>query len=117
MPPEDTKRTLQPSVTRTLLLWLRPITGRFGAQPQGDVGGLHRLPYQPDQVVAQGLQVCLVAQRHGERFDGRSCVVLAEVKAYVYVGMNALSLGNGGSVILSKGASDGDPFAIQITHP
>ena len=38
-----------------LLCWL-------GAQPQRDVGGLHRLPDHPYEVVAQGVQVRLVSE-------------------------------------------------------
>ena len=39
-------------------------------QSQGDVGWLHRLPYNHYQVVAQGLEVCLVAHVGREGSEG-----------------------------------------------
>jgi hypothetical protein len=43
------------------LVWLLTLLSRLRFQPQGDVLRLHRLPYHPYQVAAQGIQVCLVA--------------------------------------------------------
>jgi hypothetical protein len=45
---------------------------RFALQSQGDVGWLHRLPYHSYQVVAQGLEVCLVAHVGREGSEGLS---------------------------------------------
>jgi hypothetical protein len=39
----------------TVLPCLPALWGRFGSQPHRDVDWLHRLPYHPDQVVAQGI--------------------------------------------------------------
>ena len=47
---------------KELLLCLLAFYGCLGAQPQGDVGGLHRLRNHSYQVVAQGVQVCLSRQ-------------------------------------------------------
>jgi hypothetical protein len=53
-------------VNKGLLVRQQALRGLIGAQPQRDVGGLHSLPYHPHQVVAEGFQVGLVAQRGGE---------------------------------------------------
>jgi hypothetical protein len=49
---------------RCLLL----LRGRIGAQPQRDVGWLHRLPHHAHQVVVQRLKVRLVSEFDGEGF-------------------------------------------------
>src|SRR5829696_9460910 len=71
-----------------LILW-----GRLGAQPQRDVGGLHRLPHHPHQVVVQRLQVRLVAQLLAESFEGLRRIVLAAVEAAVYEGLDTMAEG------------------------
>jgi hypothetical protein len=38
-------------VNKELLVCLRAFLSRLGAQPQRDVGRLHRLPHNPHQVV------------------------------------------------------------------
>ena len=43
-----------------------------GTQPQGDVGGLHRLPHHPHQIAAQGVEVGLVPELGGEGLQGLS---------------------------------------------
>jgi hypothetical protein len=48
------------SVNKALLVCLLTLRGRLGAQPQRDVGRLHRLPYHVYQFVVQRLQVRLV---------------------------------------------------------
>src|SRR5215208_2617752 len=63
---------------------LLAIWGRLGTQPQGDVGWLHRLPHLPYQVVAQGVQVCLVPEPDREDFEGLPRVVLAAVETPIY---------------------------------
>jgi hypothetical protein len=42
--------------------------GRFGAQPQRDVGGLHRLAHYTHQIIAQGVEVRLVLKLGRESF-------------------------------------------------
>jgi hypothetical protein len=37
---------------RKLLLRPHAVSRLFGMQPQGDVGGLHRLSYHPEEIVA-----------------------------------------------------------------
>src|SRR5215208_5053027 len=69
---------------------LLAIWGRLGAQPQRDVGGLHRLPHHPYQVVAQCLKVSFIAQLHREPFERLGCVVFAPVEATVYETLRAL---------------------------
>jgi hypothetical protein len=64
-----------------LLVNLVALWGRHRAQPQRDVGGLHRLPDHPHQFVIQCLQVCLVAQFGGEGFQRLSCIVPAAVRS------------------------------------
>jgi hypothetical protein len=39
---------------------------RIGAQPQRDVGGLHRRPHHPHQFVVQRIEVGLIPQLDGE---------------------------------------------------
>ena len=53
------------------------------------MGWLHRLPYHTYQVVAQCLQICLVAQLGREGFQGLSSVVLTAVKDPVYEALYA----------------------------
>src|SRR5215208_1751108 len=48
------------SVNKALLVCLLTLRGRLGAQPQRDVGRLHRLPYHGYQFVVQRLQVRLL---------------------------------------------------------
>ena len=50
------------SVTEELLPCLLTLRSRIGAQPQGDVGWLHSLPYHPYEVIAQGIQVSLISK-------------------------------------------------------
>ena len=38
------------------------LSGGIRAQPQRDVGRLHRLPYHPYEVIAQGVQIRLVPE-------------------------------------------------------
>jgi hypothetical protein len=38
-------------------------------QPQGDVGGLHRLPYRPDEIIAKCVQVCFVVRLDQKGFQ------------------------------------------------
>src|SRR5215218_10275103 len=74
-----------------LLVRQLTLRGLFGAQPQRDVGGLHRLPYHPHQVVAEGVHVRLVSQLGREGFQGLPGIVLTSVEATVYEGLNAPS--------------------------
>jgi hypothetical protein len=60
-------RTPQDRALPNLLLAFR---SSVGAQPERDVGRLHRLPYHARKVVAQRLQVRLVAKPGGEGFEG-----------------------------------------------
>jgi len=55
------------------------------------VGGLHRLPDYPHQVVAQGIQVRLVSKLGREGFQGLGCVVLTAVEALVYEALDTSS--------------------------
>ena len=50
-------------VARRLLVRLPVLWERIGAQPQGDVRRLHRLPYYTHQFIIQCLKVSLVTQR------------------------------------------------------
>jgi hypothetical protein len=57
---------------------------RVGAEPQGGVGGLHRLSNHPQHLVAQGVEVRFLAQpgvESGERLGG---VVLPPVEAAIH---------------------------------
>jgi hypothetical protein len=47
---------------------LPALWSRVGSQPQGDVGGLHRLPYDSYEVAAQGVEIRLVTQLGREGF-------------------------------------------------
>src|SRR5919106_5674087 len=48
------------------------------------MGRLHRLPNYSDEVVAEGAQVCLVAQLRGECLKGLPRIVLVAIEAAVY---------------------------------
>ena len=67
--------------TRRLLLCLLTLWGHIGAQPQRDMGGLHRLPYRSYQIIAQGVEVRFVLELGREGFQGFGCVVLLAVEA------------------------------------
>src|SRR5215217_8187745 len=56
----------------------------IGAQPQGDVGGLHRLAHHSYHFIVQRLQVRLVPELRGEGFERLRRVVLPTVEAAVY---------------------------------
>jgi hypothetical protein len=73
---------------------LLTLLSRLGSQPQRGVGGLHRLPYHPNQVVAQCLQVRFVSYLGREGFQGLSGIVLAPVEATVYERLDAPSQGS-----------------------
>src|ERR671911_1823886 len=62
---------------------------RLRTQPQRDAGWLHRLPYHPYQVVAQGVEVCFIAQLRRESFKGLRCIVFLSVEAAVYERLDA----------------------------
>ena len=70
---------------------LMVLRGRLGTQPQGDVGGLHRLPYHTHEIIAKRVQVCLVAQLGREGFQGFGSVVFAAVEATVDKALDAPS--------------------------
>src|SRR5215210_682374 len=82
-------RLLGSTVNKGLLVRLLSLRERIGAQPQRDVGGLHRLPHHPYQVVAQGVQVCLISELGREGFERLCCVVLPAIEAPVYEALNA----------------------------
>ncbi len=72
--------------------WLAYLPARWsllGAQPQRDVGGLHRLPYHSHEIVSQRLQVRLVSQLLREPLKSLRGVVLAAVEAAVDDGLDA----------------------------
>jgi hypothetical protein len=50
------------------LLSLLTLRSRLRAQPQGNVGGLHRLPYHAYQVASERVQIRLIPERHREGF-------------------------------------------------
>jgi hypothetical protein len=76
-------------VRNSLLLYPLTISRPVGAQPQGDLGRLHRLPYHPYQIIAKCVQVCFFAQLGRESFQGLSRVLLIAVEAPVYKALNA----------------------------
>jgi hypothetical protein len=69
------------------------LLGRFKAQPQRDVGGLHRLPHNTHQIIAQGVQASLVPKLGRECFESISGIVLTSVQATVYEGLEPFALG------------------------
>jgi hypothetical protein len=72
-------------------------THRFEArrgQPQRDVGGLHRLSYHPDEIIAKCVEVDFFAQLGREGFQGLGSVVLAAVEATVDKALDAPPEGN-----------------------
>ncbi len=73
---------------KELLFCPLTVSRPVGVQPQGDVGGLHRLPYHPDQIIAKCAQVCFVAQLGREGFHGLCSVVLTAIEAPVNNSLN-----------------------------
>ena len=67
--------------------------GRFKAPPQRDVGGLHRLPHNTHQIIAQDVEVRLVPKLGGEGFEGISGIVLTSAEATVYEGLEPFAFG------------------------
>src|SRR5215211_1383831 len=65
------------------------LRSRLGAQPQGYVGGLHRLPYHIYQVVAECVQICFVAQLGREGLQRLSGIVLPTVEAPIDEALDA----------------------------
>src|SRR5215213_5649364 len=74
------------------LLACLPVPGAcVGTQPQSDVLGPHRLPHHCHQVVAQGIEVCLVPELDGEALKRLSGVILLAVEAPIYERLHAPS--------------------------
>ena len=69
------------------------LRSRLGAQPQRDVGRLHRLVYHSYEVVAQCIQIRLVSELGRQGFESLSGVVLLAVEAPVYEGLYATPQG------------------------
>src|ERR671911_1047761 len=84
------------------------LLSHLGAQPQGDVGWLHRLPYHPNQIVAQCFKVCFVPQPGGESIEGLSGIVLPTIEAPVYKGLNTSSQGAEQRCYHQGGDDDGE---------
>src|SRR5919112_3940008 len=66
-----------------VLVYLLAVGSLIGAQPQRDVGRLHRLPHYVHQFVIQRLQVRLIPQLCSEGLQGLSCIILPAVEAAV----------------------------------
>src|SRR3712207_5687807 len=77
--------------SKSLLVFLRALTGRIGTQPQRNVCGLHRLPYHRHEIVAQGVEVRLVSELGREGFQGLCDVVFAAVEAPIDKSLDAAS--------------------------
>src|SRR5829696_4885310 len=60
-----------------LRLWI-------GAKPQRDVSGLHSPPHHLHHLVAESLQICLVAELRREGLHGLSRIVLVAVEEPIY---------------------------------
>src|SRR5215203_2425792 len=59
------------------------------AQPQRDVGRLHRAPHDPDEVIAQGVEIRLVSKLAREDFQRLYRIVLPTVEAAVDKALDA----------------------------
>jgi hypothetical protein len=57
-------------VNKELLPCPLTVSRLVGVQPQGDVSGLHRHSYHPDEIIAKRVQVGFVAQLGREGFQG-----------------------------------------------
>ena len=57
------------------------------------MAGLHRILHNRDQVLAQLIQVDLIAQCGTERLHGLGCIILATVEATVDDSLDATSQG------------------------
>src|ERR671920_1250857 len=63
------------------------------AQPQSDVGGLHRPAHDPDEVVAQGVEIRLVSKLGREGLQRLYRIVLPTVEAAVDKALDAAPQG------------------------
>jgi hypothetical protein len=78
------KDTPWPSAgTRGWLVSLLSLRSSLGAQPQRDVGWLHRLPYHSHKFGVKRIEVRLVPEFGREGFQGLPSVVLPPVEATV----------------------------------
>src|SRR5215208_7561695 len=66
----------------------------LGFQPQRNVDRLHSLPYHTYQVLAQCVQVSLVAQLGREGFQGLPGIVFPSIEAAIYEALYAPSQGD-----------------------
>src|SRR5215212_12200943 len=62
---------------------------RIRAQPQAYARGLHRLPHNPDQILAQGVEVSPIPELGREGFQGLSSIVLPTVEVPIYKALDA----------------------------
>src|SRR5215208_6671397 len=70
-----------------------PLRNRIGTQPHGHVSRLHGLTHHTYQVVIEGLQIRLLPQLDGERFEGLPRIILAPIEAAIYEGLDATTEG------------------------
>src|SRR5918995_1388017 len=68
---------------------LASLYSRVRAQPQRDVSWLHRPPHDPDEVVAQGVEICLVSKLGRECLQRLHRIVLPAVEAAVDKALDA----------------------------
>src|SRR6266699_1730632 len=61
----------------------------WATYPQGDMGRLHRLLHHGEQLLAQLIQVHLIAQRGTESGGKLGGVILAAIEATVNLGLDA----------------------------
>jgi hypothetical protein len=80
---------LRTRVNKALLVCLLIFRISLRAQPQREVGGLHRLLYHPYEVVGQSIEVRLVSQFRGEALQSLPRIVLLAVEAPVDEGLDA----------------------------
>ena len=74
----------------TALMSSRPCP-RFKAQPERDLGGLHRVSNHHHKIVAQSVQIRFVAYLSREGFEGLSRIVLPTVEAPIYERLDTVS--------------------------
>src|SRR5215218_10466678 len=53
------------------------------AEPERDVGWLHRFPHHAYQIVAQRIQIRLIPELGREGFEGLRCIVFPSVEASI----------------------------------
>src|SRR3712207_2165800 len=86
----SSRRIVSPHHLVSLLVWLLTLQRRIWARPQRVVRRLHSLPYYPNQVVAQCVEVRLISELGGESLQRLGRIVLSAVETSIYEALDTV---------------------------